>query len=139
MEPLPLAGIRVLDLSRVLAGPLCTMMLGDLGASVLKVERPGLGDDTRGWGPPFADDGQSAYFRSVNRNKLSLTADFALIGAWQADYVGNLSYMLTAHNFNPIIALAGRTVIAEADSIVPVGVIGRLSARPNTYENSSLL
>ena len=52
-----------------------------------------------------------------------LKADFALIGAWQADYVGNLSYMLTAHNFNPIIALAGRTVIAEADSIVPVGMI----------------
>jgi acetate CoA/acetoacetate CoA-transferase alpha subunit len=52
-----------------------------------------------------------------------LKADFALIGAWQADYVGNLSYLLTAHNFNPIIALAGRTVIAEADSIVPVGVI----------------
>jgi acetate CoA/acetoacetate CoA-transferase alpha subunit len=52
-----------------------------------------------------------------------LKADFALIGAWQADYVGNLSYMLTAHNFNPIIALAGRTVIAEADSIVPLGVI----------------
>jgi acetate CoA/acetoacetate CoA-transferase alpha subunit len=52
-----------------------------------------------------------------------LKADFALIGAWQADYVGNLSYMLTAHNFNPIIALASRTVIAEADSIVPVGVI----------------
>ncbi len=52
-----------------------------------------------------------------------LKADFALLGAWQADYVGNLSYMLTAHNFNPIIALAGRTVIAEAESIVPVGVI----------------
>jgi acetate CoA/acetoacetate CoA-transferase alpha subunit len=52
-----------------------------------------------------------------------LKADFALIGAWQADYVGNLSYMLTAHNFNPVIALAGRTVIADADSIVPVGVI----------------
>lgn len=52
-----------------------------------------------------------------------LRADFALIGAWQADYVGNLSYLLTAHNFNPVIALAGRTVIAEAESIVPVGVI----------------
>lgn len=52
-----------------------------------------------------------------------LKADFALIGAWQADYVGNLSYLLTAHNFNPVIALAGRTVIAEAESIVPVGVI----------------
>ncbi len=52
-----------------------------------------------------------------------LKADFALIGAWQADYVGNLSYMLTAHNFNPVMALAGRTVIAEPESIVPVGVI----------------
>jgi len=52
-----------------------------------------------------------------------LKADFALIGAWQSDYVGNLSYLLTAHNFNPVMALAGRTVIAEPDSIVPVGVI----------------
>lgn len=67
----------MLDLSRVLAGPLCTMMLGDLGASVLKVERPGVGDETRGWGPPFAENGQSAYFRSINRNKRSLAANFA--------------------------------------------------------------
>jgi len=72
-----LSGIKILDLSRVLAGPLCTMMLGDLGASVLKVERPEGGDDTRGWGPPFDERGESAYFLSVNRNKLSLTADFA--------------------------------------------------------------
>lgn len=72
-----LSGIKVLDLSRVLAGPLCTMMLGDLGASVIKVERPEGGDDTRGWGPPFDERGESAYFLSVNRNKLSLTADFA--------------------------------------------------------------
>ncbi len=71
----PLAGVRVLDLSRVLAGPLCTMTLGDLGAQVLKVERPGTGDDTRGWGPPFAEDGESAYYRSANRNKVSLAAD----------------------------------------------------------------
>jgi crotonobetainyl-CoA:carnitine CoA-transferase CaiB-like acyl-CoA transferase len=77
MKSLPLSGIRVLDLSRVLAGPICSMMLGDLGANVIKVERPGTGDDTRGWGPPFAPDGQSAYFLSVNRNKLSLEADFA--------------------------------------------------------------
>src|SRR5918911_4605542 len=70
-----LAGIRVLDFSRVLAGPLCTMMLGDLGADVLKVERPGSGDDTRGWGPPFDGRGESAYFLSVNRNKWSLAAD----------------------------------------------------------------
>ena len=73
-----LTGIKILDLSRVLAGPLCTMMLGDLGASVLKVERPDGGDETRGWGPPFDERGESAYFLSINRNKLSLTADFAL-------------------------------------------------------------
>ena len=56
-----LAGIRVLDLTRVLAGPLCAMMLGDMGADVIKVEPPGRGDDTRSWGPPFAE-GESAYF-----------------------------------------------------------------------------
>lgn len=76
MSILPLDGIKVLDLSRVLAGPHCTMTLGDLGAHVIKVERPGLGDDTRGWGPPFAENGQSAYFLSTNRNKVSIAADF---------------------------------------------------------------
>jgi formyl-CoA transferase len=68
-----LEGVRVLDLSRVLAGPYCTMMLGDLGADIIKVEAPGLGDDTRHWGPPFAQGGESAYFLCVNRNKRSLT------------------------------------------------------------------
>lgn len=71
---LPLDGIRVLDLSRVLAGPLCTQVLGDLGADVVKIERPGTGDDTRGWGPPFAGD-DAAYFLSLNRNKRSVVAD----------------------------------------------------------------
>jgi crotonobetainyl-CoA:carnitine CoA-transferase CaiB-like acyl-CoA transferase len=70
-----LTNVRVLDLTRVLAGPLCTMILGDMGASVIKVERPGGGDDTRGWGPPFDEQGESAYFLSVNRNKLGITAD----------------------------------------------------------------
>jgi len=70
----PLAGVRVLDLTRVLAGPYCTMFLGDLGAEVVKIEQPGVGDDTRGWGPPFAG-GESAYFLCVNRNKKSLTVD----------------------------------------------------------------
>ena len=66
-------GVRVLDLSRVMAGPYCTMMLGDLGADILKIEAPGLGDDTRHWGPPFAKGGESAYFLCVNRNKRSMT------------------------------------------------------------------
>ncbi|HEX8393554.1 MAG TPA: CoA transferase [Longimicrobium sp.] len=74
----PLAGIRVLDLSRVLAGPLCTMTLGDLGADVLKIERPGTGDDTRTWGPPWsagAEGRESAYYLCVNRNKRSAAVD----------------------------------------------------------------
>jgi len=73
-HPGPLDGIRVLDLTRVLAGPYCTMFLGDLGAEVVKVEQPGVGDDTRGWGPPFTG-GESAYFLCVNRNKKSVTVD----------------------------------------------------------------
>jgi glutaryl-CoA transferase len=72
--PAPLAGLLVADLSRVLAGPLATMTLGDLGADVIKVERPDQGDDTRHWGPPFAGD-DAAYFMSLNRNKRSVTLD----------------------------------------------------------------
>ncbi|HUK64029.1 MAG TPA: CoA transferase, partial [Dongiaceae bacterium] len=73
--PAPLAGLTVLDLSRVLAGPYATQLLGDLGAEVWKIERPGLGDETRAWGPPFLA-GTSAYFLSVNRNKKSAALDF---------------------------------------------------------------
>jgi len=77
----PLNNIRILDITRALAGPYCTMMLGDLGADVLKVERPGSGDETRGWGPPFVGKpygpypGESAYFIAANRNKRSLTVN----------------------------------------------------------------
>jgi len=71
---LPLSGTRILDLSRILAGPYCTMILGDLGAEVVKVERPGTGDDTRTWGPPFAG-GESAYYLCCNRNKKSIAID----------------------------------------------------------------
>ena len=70
----PLEGIKVLDLTRVLAGPFCTMILADMGAEVIKVEQPGKGDDTRQFGPPF-QEGESAYFLSVNRNKKSITLD----------------------------------------------------------------
>ena len=70
-----LEGIRVLDLTRALAGPYCTLMLGDYGADVIKIEIPGSGDDTRKWGPPFVGD-ESAYFLSINRNKRSLTLNF---------------------------------------------------------------
>ena len=77
----PLENIRILDITRALAGPYCTMMLGDLGADVIKVERPGSGDETRGWGPPFVGapygpyPGESAYFIAANRNKRSVTVN----------------------------------------------------------------
>ena len=75
---MPLSGVRVVDLTRILAGPFATMLLGDLGADVIKVEHPDGGDDTRGWGPPWVPGagGASAYFTSVNRNKRSCTLDF---------------------------------------------------------------
>ncbi len=76
---LPLEGVRVVDLSRVLAGPYCTMMLGDMGADVIKVEVPGRGDDSRAWGPPWAGT-ESAYFLSANRNKRSITLNFRTEG-----------------------------------------------------------
>jgi crotonobetainyl-CoA:carnitine CoA-transferase CaiB-like acyl-CoA transferase len=80
--PSALTGVRVLDLSRVLAGPTCTQILGDLGADIIKIERPGRGDDTRQWGPPFLETdtavrGESAYYLSANRNKRSVTVNIA--------------------------------------------------------------
>ena len=81
--PGALAGIKVLDLSRVLAGPWCTQQLADLGADVVKVERPGSGDDTRHWGPPFLHDAagqpttEASYYSACNRNKRSITVDMA--------------------------------------------------------------
>ncbi len=79
----PLNGLRVFDLSRILAGPTCTQLLGDLGADIIKIERPGQGDDTRAWGPPFVhgpdgeETGESGYFLTCNRNKRSLTLDIS--------------------------------------------------------------
>jgi len=127
----PLAGVRVLDLSRVLAGPFATMVLGDLGADVLKVERPGTGDDTRRWGPPFAGT-DAAYFLSVNRNRRSLTLDLAdpdgaavvrrLAGA--ADVV--------VENFLPRhLAALGLDAVRDAAAAVWVSVRGADGAGPD--------
>ena len=79
----PLAGVKVLDMSRILAGPTCTQLLGDYGADVIKIEKPGSGDDTRNWGPPFMkdregqDSNESGYFLASNRNKRSLSLDIS--------------------------------------------------------------
>lgn len=106
----PLAGVRVLDLSRALAGPYATLMLADAGAQVIKVEQPGSGDDTRAWGPPFTgegDDQESVYFLSVNRTKRSVTLDLK-----DGEDLGRL-----------------RRLIAEADVLVEnfrPGVLARL-------------
>ena len=72
----PLSGVTVVDISTAYSGPYCSMFLADMGADVLKVERPGSGDDARGWGPPFVE-GESAWFLSTNRNKKSVTLDVA--------------------------------------------------------------
>jgi formyl-CoA transferase len=99
-ESLPLSGYRVLDLSRILAGPYCTMMLGDQGADILKVERPGTGDDTRSWGPPFAG-GESAYYLCCNRNKRSIVVDLSVpAGAEVVRELARVSDVLV-ENFTP--------------------------------------
>ena len=99
-ETSPLEGVRVLDLSRILAGPLATMVLADLGADVIKVERPGSGDDTRGWGPPFVGD-DAAYFLSLNRNKRSIALDLQTDAG--ADVVRRLALRsdVVIENFRP--------------------------------------
>ena len=75
-QPPPLKGIRVLDLTRIIAGPYCAMVLGDLGAEVIKIEQPKIGDESRAWGPPWVGETVSAYFTAINRNKKSLTLNF---------------------------------------------------------------
>lgn len=119
MSPGALAGLRVLDLSRVLAGPWCTQILGDLGADVVKVERPGVGDDTRRWGPHYARDAQgnptqeSAYFLSCNRNKRSVALDMA----------------------RPEGAAAIRALAAKADVVVENFKVGGLAKFGLAYED----
>lgn len=105
----PLDGIVVVDFSRVLAGPYATMMLGDFGAEVLKIERPGVGDDTRSWGPPYDSDGAATYFNASNRNKISVAIDLA----------------------SPDGAERARQLVAKADIVVE-------NFRPGTMEKLGL-
>lgn len=97
----PLQGIVVADFSRVLAGPYATMLLGDLGAEVIKVERPGQGDDTRAWGPPYTEQGQSTYFAGVNRNKSTRALDLGTPEGRAAARDLALSADVVIENFKP--------------------------------------
>jgi crotonobetainyl-CoA:carnitine CoA-transferase CaiB-like acyl-CoA transferase len=100
-DPAALGDLRILDFSRVLAGPFATMMLADLGAEVIKVERPGTGDETRGWAPPRDARGQATYFQSVNRNKRSLALDLATdVGRARARELASWSDVIV-ENFRP--------------------------------------
>ncbi|HVE86485.1 MAG TPA: CoA transferase, partial [Myxococcales bacterium] len=127
MTPKPFAGLRVLDLSRVLAGPFCTMNLGDLGAEVIKVEEPGQGDDTRAFGPPFAG-GVSTYFLSINRNKKSLAVN--LKDPRGLDLVKRLSRLsdVVVENFRPGVAarlgLSAEALMADHPRLVYCSISG---------------
>ena len=98
--PGPLSGTRVIDLTRALAGPYCTLLLGDMGADVIKIELPGTGDETRQWGPPFLE-GESSYFMSVNRNKRSVTLDLKSSAGLEALRRLTRSADVLVENFRP--------------------------------------
>jgi crotonobetainyl-CoA:carnitine CoA-transferase CaiB-like acyl-CoA transferase len=123
-----LGKLTVLDFSRILAGPLCTMVLADFGARVIKVERPGTGDDTRGWGPPFAADKQATYFQAVNRNKDSVVAD--LQGSDDLASIRELARAadVVVENFRPGVmdrlGLGYETLAAENRGLVYCSITG---------------
>jgi len=138
----PLAGIRVLDLSRALAGPYATLMLADAGAEVIKVEQPGTGDDTRGWGPPFTGEGvdrESVYFLSVNRSKRSVTLDLkdpedlARLRALIADAD------VLVENFRPGVlarlGLAVEDLMAEHPGLVVLSITGFGEGGPDGHRS----
>ena len=139
----PLHGVRVLDLSRILAGPTCTQLLGDLGATVLKIENPGTGgDDTRQWGPPYVKDGSedtdlSAYFMSANRNKLSVSIDIATPEG-QAE-VRRLAALadIVLENFKPGGLAKYGMDYAGLSAVNPKLVYGSISGYGQTGPNAS--
>jgi len=123
-----LDGIRVADLSRVLAGPLATMILGDLGADVIKIERPGTGDDTRAWGPPWSSAGDSSYYLSVNRNKRSIALDLKDPSDLEVARAIALRSDVVIENFRPgVMARAGldhETLARERRDLISCRIAG---------------
>ncbi len=137
MSEAPLAGLTILDLTRVLAGPFCTMLAADLGARVIKIEHPTRGDDTRGWGPPFIE-GESAYYLSVNRNKESVALDFK-----HPEGRAALDHLLAhadvvVENFRPgtldAIGLGYAEVAARHPALIYVSISGFGRTGPRRHE-----
>lgn len=126
--PGALDGVRIADFSRVLAGPLATMILADLGADVVKIERPGAGDDTRAWGPPWAADGESSYYLSANRNKRSVALDLRDPSDLAAARTLALAADVVVENFRPgVMARHGLdhdTLATEKPSLVTCRIAG---------------
>ena len=133
----PLHGTTVLDLTRVLSGPYCTMALGDLGARVIKLEHPGRGDDTRRWGPPFLGD-ESAYFLSVNRNKESVAIDFKSAGGREVVERLLAKADVVVENFRPgtldALGLDAESVRARYPKIVYCSISGYGQTGPRREE-----
>lgn len=132
-QPLPLAGVRVLDLTHALAGPYCTLLLGDLGADVIKVEAPGIGDQSRVWGPPFIS-GESSYFLSVNRNKRSASLDLKSEAGLRAVTALALASDVVVENFKPGTAarlgLDADTLRASQPDLIHASISGFGQNRP---------
>ena len=133
----PLHGTTVLDLTRVLSGPYCTMALGDLGARVIKLEHPGRGDDTRRWGPPFLGD-ESAYFLSVNRNKESVAIDSKSAGGREVVERLLAKADVVVENFRPgtldALGLDAESVRARYPKIVYCSISGYGQTGPRREE-----
>jgi crotonobetainyl-CoA:carnitine CoA-transferase CaiB-like acyl-CoA transferase len=137
MSEAPLAGLTILDLSRVLAGPFCTMLAADLGARVIKIEHPARGDDTRAWGPPFLE-GESAYYLSVNRNKESVALDFKHPeGRAALDHLLRRADVVV-ENFRPgtldAIGLGYAEVAARHPNVIYVSISGFGRTGPRRHE-----
>jgi len=133
---LPLAGLRVLDLTQVLAGPYCTMILGDLGADVVKVERPGDGDGSRRWGPPFVG-GESAYFMQVNRNKRSIAVDLRADEGREVVRRMVERADVVLHNFLPEAAVRYGADAASVHAVNPLAVHCTITGYPTDGEQAS--
>jgi crotonobetainyl-CoA:carnitine CoA-transferase CaiB-like acyl-CoA transferase len=134
---LPLSGVRVLDFTRILSGPYCTLFLAELGAEVIKIERPEVGDDTRSWGPPFIDDDDriSAYFAALNRGKWSVAIDFSHVRGQQLLHELVAECDVVIENFRPGVAeryrLDHATLAEHNPAIVTCAISG--FGRSGTY------